>query len=484
MALNAPSTSPDAGGRPGHRPLDDLWRAVSSPIATIVLATLLAGTFAVAALIPQLPVGLDLTATAQWLATTAALYGRTGALLGSSGLLNVLGSPWMTLLLAAMAFHLALRIAGQVRHLQRTRRVDAPLAPQGLPFELVQLPDSLGEIRDRVAPIMAAERMAATVQETETAAAPKRVDAFGRRRTASDAGPLLAALGVLLMTGGLLWNSVGGWRAVDMALTPGSTVQPAQARGLSLSLINSAGSGESGPSFLQLTHAGSERIVAIDTAWPARWGSVWVAQRSSGPALSVRARAGGEELPLQSLQAGGETAISLHLRFGQDESEQGFAIPSQNMAFRVVSYESLPEQDVTAPVFLIEGYHGEDAAAQLNRLVEEEATIEWEGITLSLQRDRFVVVDLAGMPGLPLLLAGAVLLLAGVALSAWWGPSRVWINAIEEGSGALVAVRAAAPAGGQGDVARWIARLAVGAPEPELPTAELPESGRPGGELG
>lgn len=451
-----------------------------------MLATLVAGTFAIAALIPQLPVGLDQTAASQWLATTAALYGRSGALLSSIGLLNVLGSPWITLLLAATAFHLALRVAGQVRHLRRSRRVVAPLAPQGLPFELVHLPDSLAGIRERIAPAMVAERMTSAVQEAEAAAAPRRVDAFGRRRVASEAAPLLATLGILLMMGGLLWNSGGGWRAVGIALTPGSTVQPLQARGLSLGLLNATTSGEGGPSFLQLTRADSERIIAIDTSRPARWGSIWAAQRSSGPALSIRARAGGQDLPLQSLQAGGETAASLNLRFGQDESEQGFAIPARNMAFRVVSYESLPEQDVTAPVFLIEGYHGENTATQLNRLVEQEATIEWEGIDLSLQRDRFVVVDLAGMPALPLLLAGALLLLAGVALSAWWGPSRVWINAIEEGSGALVAVRAAAPAGGQGDVTRWVARLAgraAEAPPAEAPPVEASTPEPSGGEL-
>lgn len=491
MALNAPSSSPDAGLRPGHRLLDDLWRAVGSPVTTIVLAALLAGTFALAALIPQLPFGLDATAASQWLATTAALYGRFGALLSSSGLLNVLASPWMTLLLAVTAFHLALRSAGQLRHVLQARGAVAPLAPQGLPFELVHLPASPAEVRERIGQAMAEERLAAEVQVTGAPAGQQRVDAFGRRRTVAEAGPLLAGLGALLMCAALLWNSAGGWRAVSVALAPGSDVQPAQAHGLMLSLINSAGSGESGPSFLELSLSGRKRIIAIDAARPARWGSIWVAQRSSGPALSVRATAGGQDLPLQPLQAGG-TSPSLHLRFGPDESEQGFAIPSKSLLFRVVSYESLPEQGITAPVFLLEGYKGDTTTAQLNRLVEDGATIEWEGAVLLLQRDRFVVVDLAGMPGLPLLLAGGVLLLAGVALSAWWSPVRIWINAVEEGAGTLVAVRAAAPAAGQADVTRWIGRLAGSAPEaPELdaprseaPEPEAAETGRPGGELG
>lgn len=484
MALNVPADPPSGGlpapvleppaqapaPQPG-RGLDKLYIAISSSQLTIALAALLAFIFAIAAILPQVPAGLDPLAAARWLATAATRYGRFGPLFSSSGLFNVLGGPWIFALLAVTTVHLSLRVANQARRL-RTPFGGIPAAPQGLPFELIHLPFNVDTIHGRVTAFVSTQQPVSLVTADLSAARP-RVDAYAEHRSWAAFGPLLTYLGPLLVVLGLLWNTVAGWRVPDITLIPGRTVQPAQAGGLALSLVD-AGNAEDGRSgVIALARGGQTRNAWLSYGRPATWGNVWVAQRSSGPALSVRATDGGNVAPVQALEGEDAPLDSLHLRFGENESEQAFTIPALGLAFRIVSYESLVERGIDRPVFLVEGYQGSDPIPALNELVEDSKMIEWQGATLTLQREAYVVVDLAAMPGLPLLGLGAFALLAGVVLVAWAGLTRTWLNAAAEGDGALLAVRVAAPAVGQAEVSRVAANLTApaGVEMPVLPRA-------------
>ncbi|MGE5603381.1 MAG: hypothetical protein ACM30E_10035, partial [Nitrososphaerales archaeon] len=252
-----------------------------------------------------------------------------------------------------------------------------------------------------------------------------------------------------------------GWRVTDVTLIPGRAVQPAPAGGLALSLVDPGSADGARPGVVSLARGSQTRNAWLGYGRPARWGAVWVAQRSSGPALAVRASANGSPLTVESLEGQAAPVESLHLRFGQAESEQAFTIPARNLAFRVVSYESLADRGIGRPVFLVEGYQGTDPAPALNELVEDARVIEWQGVALTLQREAYVVVDLAAMPGLPLLLLAALVLLVGTAVTAWGGLTRTWLNAAAERDGSVLAVRVAAPAVGQTEVARIAASLAA-----------------------
>jgi hypothetical protein len=463
MALNASTDPPSSGpltAGPQHVPLlDRLWNAASSSQLTIALAVLLAFTFAIAAVLPQLPAGIDPSVASQWLSTTAARYGRLGPFLSSTGLFDIFAGPWIITLLSISALHLALRVANQARRLAR-RSGGIPLAPQGLPFELVHLPFEVDAVRGQLETLASVwEQNAAIV--ADTSAARPRADAYFERHTWTSVGPLLTYFGPLLVVFGLLWNTLVGWRVTDVTLIPGRTVQPSQAAGLALSLVDPGSADSARPGVVSLTRGSETRHAWLGYARPVTWGTVWLAQRGSGPALAVRASAAGAALQLQSLQGEAVPLDSLHLRFGQNESEQAFSIPSRNLAFRVVSYEGLADRGIDRPVFLVEGYQGSDPIPGLNELVEDSKTIEWQGASLTLQREAYVVVDLAAMPGLPLLLLGALVLLAGVSITAWGGLTRTWLNAAAERDGTLLAVRVAAPALGQAEVARVASALAA-----------------------
>ena len=136
----------------------------------------------------------------------------------------------------------------------------------------------------------------------------------------------------------------------------------------------------------------------------------------------------------------------LHLLFQQTQAEQAFALPTRNLTFRVVSYPALPEQGITKPVFLVEGYRGADPVPILEELVEEQANLTVDGLAFGLRRDDYVTLDAAKLPGLPLLLLGALITLAGVIISAFWGTVRAWIGAAGDGDAVAVAVRMAVAA--------------------------------------
>ena len=399
---------------------------------TIALAALLAFTFALAAAFPQLRAGLQPDATGHW----------------------------MKILLAVTAFHLILRVANQAERLFRRPMPGIPLAPQGLPFELVHFHDPLPAIQARMESLPGTSGQLQLEKSTESTARP-RTDAYTERRAWAAIGPLLAYAGPLLILGGLLWNSTSGWRASDIALTTGTTVRPAQVGSSALTLIDASGSGVERPVVLELARGTASSYFWLSYERPVISKGVWVVQRDSGPALRVRAEAEGRTLRLQPLESSRAAGETLHLRFAQNESEQGFSVADRGLAFRVVSYESLPDRAITGPVFLVEGYRGSDATPQLSELVEETGAVEWEGVTLTLQRDRYVVVDLAALPGWPVILLGGFLLLSGAAVTAWAGLTRVWINAAADRDGTQVAVRVAAPARGQDLVSPIAAALAV-----------------------
>ena len=179
----------------------------------------------------------------------------------------------------------------------------------------------------------------------------------------------------------------------------------------------------------------------------------------------------GQPIAIQSLAPGGEVSQKLHLLFQQTQGEQAFALPTRNLTFRAVSYPALPERNIAAPVFLVEAYRGADPAPVFDELVEDTAAVKLDGVTLTLQRDRYVILEAAALPGLPLLLLGAIITLAGVITSVVCGPTRAWIGMAADGDAVDLAVRAAVAAEPERETTRLLAALRT-APAPAV-------SGRP-----
>jgi hypothetical protein len=374
--------------------LDNVWYATTATETLMVLLALLAVTLGIAGIFPQQPLGLERAAAERWLASSIVNYQGVGQLLGQVGVFTVFGSPWLRLLLAALAFSLALRLAIQAGILARLVR----------------------SRQDRSTP------PASGREETETAN-----DKTGPAVSAV-VGPLLAYAGALILLAGLFLNSVTGWRATEIALAPGGSSALGRTGAPRLSLEELSGS-ESNPvariglsSEEDDTPTGAGLVAAAQPIYRER---LWIALRSAGPALKATARdSHGKPLLLQSLEpnnAGGlgqgEVSEEVHLLFQQTQAEQEFALPSADLSILVVNYPSLPEQGIDVPVFLVDAYQGDEQAPTLSDLVIDSAVLALKGVTLELRRDRYAIIEAAYLPGLIPFSLGGLANLAGIVLS-------------------------------------------------------------------
>jgi hypothetical protein len=410
--------------------LDTLWYAGSATETLMVLLALLAVTMGVAAVFPQQPPGLQGATAERWLASTTGSYPGAGQFLRQIGAFTIFGSPWLRVLLAALAFNVALRLAIQastLMKLARRRRAMAEGAPPTLPAESRAINGEGGQDKAETAD-----------SKTETTVPA----VIGSRSPAPLAG-LLAYAGTLVLLAGLFLNSIAGWRAMEIALAPGGSTALGRPDAPRLSLEELTGSEEDPTARIGLFSpesaesralGGSKPTSAgrIARGQPIRSGNLWIALRSAGPALQATAQdSRGRPLLLQSLKpdnAGGlsqgEVGEEVHLLFHQTQAEQEFALPSANLSFRAVSYPSLPERGIDVPVFLVEVYEGDAPAPVLSDFVVDNGTLVQNGFTLELQRDRYVIVEAAYLPGLVALLLGGLAILAGVTVVSLWSHPR------------------------------------------------------------
>ena len=445
------------------RVLDGLWYAGSAPHTLMALTALLAGTLALAAIIPQQPAGLAGAAAEQWLTGAASGYRQAGSFLRAAGAFHIAGSPWTRAILAVLALNLTLRVAAQSSFLHRLWRSPGLLnAPPRLIIQRAALPGALDILVNQTPPALRPRFSSVAVDHDAD-----RAQMVAVRRPLGAAGPLLTYAGPLLILFGLLLNDTLGWRAANIVLAPGSSTLLPRAEGLWITLDGVAGE-QSAPVTLSLTRLNADKQVRIAANQPARWGGVWLTQQEIAPALAVTAEdSSGQPIAIQSLAPGGEINQELLLLFQQAQGEQAFALPDRDLTFRVVSYPALPERNIAAPVFLVEAYRGADPVPVYDELVEDSAAVKLDGVTLTLQRDRYVVLEAAALPGLPLLLLGAIITLAGVITSAVYGPTRAWIGMAADGDAVDLAVRAAVAAEPERELNRLLAALRT-APAPAV----------------
>jgi hypothetical protein len=451
--------------------LDSLWRFASSGRVTLALIALLAATLTLATIFPQLPTGLDSAAADRWFSAAVAGYRSLGTLLRAVGAFDILQGLWLRVLLAFLAYNLALRLADQLRRIRQAWRAVAlpPPFPPDLPAARVTLAVTL-----EAATNIVQEAMHLRYPVLISAADAGHARVYGRRRRAGLLAAPVLSLGLLLLLTGLVVNSLAGWPSADIALAANSSAGISVGGGLQLLLDSIEGEGRATRSNVTMTRADGrqERLTAGYTR-PARSGNLWIAQRATGPALQTHARTVDRPLLLQSLAADSPANATLNLPFRQT-SEVAFAIPGSNLAFRVVSYNALPEQGIQGPVFLVEAYRGDTATPILTQLFENTATLAIDDITIDLRRERYVEMIAAYLPGLGPIVFGLLLVLAGTVTLLVWGFTETWANLTASEPGVMVIFHTAAPVRARAECTR-LSRAALAASS--RPAAEPNDAG-------
>ena len=439
--------------------MDDVWRIASSARVTLILIALLVLSSALAATFPQQPSGLEARAAARWLDATATSAGRFGPLLRSLGLFGVMGGIGQRVLLAALAYNLALRLAAQAQQAWRAWRGSdvLPEPPMGAAHCRITVSEPLTD-----APAYVQNKLRARYREVTVRDEPPGVRAqestryvYAERRRFGTVGALLACAGPLLALLGLLVNSASGWRTSDVSLASGDHTTLRQAGGLMLTLDGISGDGGATTSVITATREdGTARQVRARPLLPARWGDLWILQRSTGAALSVLARDDrGRPLLLQALEPAGQASGELHIAFRPTDTEQEFAAPAQNLVFRVVSYPALPEKGIDRPVFVVEAYRGDDPTPVLRELVQDQADLTLADQTYVLRRDRYAVLEIGYLPGGSLVAAGILLMLLGLAIALAWRYTQAWVILHSANGKANGIVTAESPLGSRRELA-------------------------------
>ena len=474
--------------------LDRLWRFASSGRVTLALLTLLVFILALSAIFPQVAAGPDSAELERRLGSAAAGYREVGAFLRALGVFTILTSPWLRVILALLVYNLALRLADQLAALAAGRRpitappplrpglfavhTTAPAAPE------LALPAVQGVLQARY-PLVVAEL------------AVDQARVYGRRGRPAALSGVLVTLGLLFGLAGMALNLTTGWRISETPLVVRGGITLPLAGEPQLILEQIEGDAANAIATFTLAWADGRRL-ALRTGYlrPARAGDLWISQLSAGPALQARAFSGTRPLPLQLLADGvrfaPEASELIRVPFRQAQPEQAFAIPARNLTFRVVSYSSLPAQGIQGPVFLIEAYHGDEPTPVLTRLVEAEAMLAIDDVTVDLRRDRHAILAVAYLPGMLFLGLAALLGLAGVAfgLAAGWGYTEAWATLAYGAPASALIFRTSAPRAARAEAQRLLlaAEAAFGQFEPSAagpaeapPATELPAAASPEG---
>jgi len=245
----------------------------------------------------------------------------------------------------------------------------------------------------------------------------------------------LAPLGLLLLLAGGLLQSALGWGSDPAPLLPEQRIALGPRTALQAEV--QAADAASARSIITLWEgdrpAGAVRL----GRWqPAYFQGLLLRQVGDGPALRLSVSdASGAAAALLPLTEGQSAEAFVYLRFSAEQQEQQVALPSANLALRLVHYypQGIALEDSRGD-FHAEALSGRDGRV-LERITFAHETV-WEvgGLRVTLIPTRYLVLRVSHLAGWPLALVGLALGLAGLLTPRWLPAPRLWLAlAGEEG---------------------------------------------------
>ena len=424
-------SEPTAGSSPRREIAGAAWRLAISSTVRLVLLSLLALSFLLGSLLPQLPSELasdpEVAVVTRWLSSSAERFGTWGSFLLSVGLFEIGHSVWFRLLLVALAFHFLIGFASAVQtacNLLRRSTCRIPI-PSEIPYRAtVSLVPPLEEAAGLLEAGLESRGFRMLSEDSHDPATSACV--YGDRARSGLLGPVLSNAGCLVLLLGLFLESGWGWRSGSLLLAPGQEGQLGLRPGLSLRLDSSPIDGS--PAQVLVHDVGRVTTRTVAPARPARVGSLYIYQIGKGPALVVAAEdAGGTSLRLQPLAGGATDGNRVSLVFDQPQAERHVTIPDHNLALRVVAQTREAEGKVDNVSFRVQAYQGGSSQPILETSVAgSKALLEVGEARVSLSPESYLELQVSRRPGLPWLLAGGLLIAVGVILPQLRPTLQVW----------------------------------------------------------
>ena len=399
-----------------HDPITPLWRALASARASWLLLALLGLALLLSLLIPQLPAEVrgDVLAYNRWLAEMRNEHGAAFDLWRAAGLLDIRASLGLRLLLAALAFCVALRSIDLTVRVRVWQRGDLAVPPAEQALACAWGPESA----DRLRPWLAARGFQARQDEQG-----------GQTRLVAWRFPWHAALllavhvGALCFLAGLLLNYRAGWQETQLALSEGQTLPIGHNTSLSLegqeisTKVGPDGRPEARFSQLGLWRDGAAiRQVRVGPSRPAYYRGILISHAAVGPAVALAARdATGRPLEVRALsQPAGQGE---DVRFQSNGDERYLYVPEGSLTLRLTYYDILAQQSEKPPIIHVEAYRSGQAAPIYDAFLSPDSSWNIGSITYQMRSAPYALLSLSFVPGLWPMLLGLLCILGGAGAS-------------------------------------------------------------------
>ena len=439
-------------------PLSRLWRILAWPEVLMGLLGLLAGSFLLAAVIPQVPPQVGGNPQA-WLAAQGGALGLSRGLIQRLGLFDILHSGWFRLALALSGLALTVRLVESAEMAWRAaapHRWSAPQfalwGPRALHRTLsLSLPAEEAPARLREA----LRRQGFRWADVEDAPVPSAV--AGRRPWSLWAWPV--AYGALLIAlAGLMVLDGRGWQSGDWQPAPGDIHTIGHRSPLSVRLdAFDPPSGEGGACASTATLSWLDKGLAVAQSRvrlgrPASYGGVAVRLVDVAPAIRVRGWDDeGRPLTLQSGGPESQPADEIDLVFASPQEQRFVLIPERNLYLALVP----TPQAAAGQVALVLSRLDDEGNVILLGVLDRSGEMPVGDLRLQIEIGVRPVLRFAHRPAVWPLLG---LLLAVIALGVAWlrQPALVWL-ALEAQTDAPLTLHLLARPHVRGD--RWWAAL-------------------------
>lgn len=386
-----------------------IWHLVTSDALTATLILALVGLLTIAALLPQTPHG-DVAAYSRWLSDIQTRYGGAANAMTALGLFDAVHALAFRALAAALGIALTARLADCIHAFRAGAQLDSlPDAARSIDLQL-----PLDEIAGRLRRYRIRKAEAFTLAD--------RYPWAHLAAIAAHLGPIVALIGLAL-------SPLADWRVDALSALPGATTPiPNTAYALQTS-----GVGDDGQ--VDFTLLRNDEPIGSGSAAPGRpsfGNEVSLYVRQHLPALRVSgSQADGRALKLQS-SAQGEAAGELLLTFDADRRDAFFAVPEAQLAVRL-SIEELNR----SPAYRLSAFSSRDAALLAQQTIQPGEPFSIGENHFRLDRASHAIVSAVHAPMQAVVIAGAIVAIAGLAATTLYPAHRVWLTPGENGARAV-----------------------------------------------
>jgi len=423
--------------RSPHSLLDKIWRVVGAPTTGVALLLAVIAILILSALVPQLPLDLQPGSleAQRWLTLTAASYGAVGSLLHAVGLFVIRQAIWWHLALALLALHLLVRLGDAIWlaiELHRPANLTFPPALHGGSASSVghwTQVSPLPEVADQVVANLR-DRFSRVLRDES---GPDLLLYVDRHRVGA-LGWALTFFSLLLILLAVFLDRTAAWRHPDVILLPRQTVAVPEVKDIHLRLETVSGGTSPEARLLILEENGKETERFLRTNAATHYRGLGFYLQRVGPLLQVSgADPDGSPLLLAPLTGVTPGRTSITLRFDRPQAERGFAVPARDAVFRIVPFDSLPEQRLVGPAFLVQVFRGDSAEPIFSEFIAQDSDLTIDRAQYHFTIGHYAVLTVIWEPGFPLLLGSSLLLLVSLVLALMRPPTQIWMRLTRAG---------------------------------------------------